>query len=178
MKYKYFLLFIGQKQEQWSHNAHHMYGYPLILIVYIATINLSILIFYYLYCFSDFVVFYFLLAFGADKRRPVWCLLEPSATFARRVAGNIRFCVFWMKHFLATDIAVYINLVANFTLVPFEFVRTVRAGDFKSKTTHKFFLLLLNSASLFSALHEPCSAAFVYHSKAFLQFFLTPSPYS
>lgn len=113
-----------------------MYGYPLILIVYIATINLSILIFYYLYCFSDFVVFYFLFAFGADKRSPVLCLLEPSATFARRVAGKIRFCVFWMKHFLATDIAVDVNLVANFTLVPFEFVGTVRAGDFISVSRH------------------------------------------
>lgn len=113
-----------------------MYGYPLILIVYIATINLSILIFYYLYCFSDFVVFYFLFAFGADKRSPIGSLLEPSATFARRIAGTIRFRVFWMKHFLATDIAVDVNLVANFTLVPFEFVGTVRAGDFISVSRH------------------------------------------
>ena len=82
------------------------------------------------------MMFYFFFAFRADKRSPVWSLLEPSATFARRVAGKIRFCVFGMKHFLATDIAVYINLVANFTLVPFEFVRTVRAGDFIGVSRH------------------------------------------
>ena len=80
----------------------------------------SILIFHNLYCFSYFVGFNFLLAFGADKKSPIGSLLEPSATFARRVTGNIRFRVFGIKHFLATDIAVDVNLIANFTLVPFE----------------------------------------------------------
>ena len=88
------------------------------------------LAFFYLQCISNFMMFYFFFAFGADKRIPAWSLLEPSATFARRVARKIRFCVFWVKHFLATDIAVDINLITNFTLVPFKFVRTVRAGDF------------------------------------------------
>ena len=94
------------------------------------------LVFFYLYCFSNFVVFYFLFAFWADKRSPIWSFLEPSATFARRIVGKIRFRVLGIKHFLATDIAVDINLIANFTLVPFEFVGAVGTGDFISVSRH------------------------------------------
>ena len=114
-------------------------GWTLFILKFCILCISASLAFFYLYGISYFVGFNFLLAFGADKKSPIGSLLEPSATFARRVTGNIRFRVFGIKHFLATDIAVDINLIANFTLVPFKFVGTIRTGNFIGVTWHVSF---------------------------------------
>lgn len=95
-----------------------------------SVIFLFILHLLHLYCSPNFARFYFLLAFRTDKRNPVLCFIEPTATFARWIFGKKRFFIIGIQQLLATYIAVQINLVANFTIVPFKLVRAIWTGYF------------------------------------------------
>lgn len=80
----------------------------------------SLPVFFHHNRFSDFVVFYFIVAFRTDNRHPIFRHLEPAATFARRVIVHIRF-VLGIQQLLPAHIAVQINLLAHFAIVPIEF---------------------------------------------------------
>ena len=105
-----------------------------------SVIFLFILHHLHLYCSPNFARFYFLLAFRTDIRSPSLCFIEPTATFARRIFGEKRFFIIGTQQLLATNIAVQINLVANFTIVPFKFVRAIGTGDFISVYWHINFI--------------------------------------
>ena len=97
-----------------------------------------LLLCYHLYCSPNFAPFYFLLAFRTDIRSPSLCFIEPTATFARRIFGKKRFFIIGIQQLLATYIAVQINLVANFTIVPFKFVRAIWTGYFVGVCRHYY----------------------------------------
>ena len=103
----------------------------------------SLFLFHHLSCIPNHTRFYFLLAFRTDKRNPVLCFIEPTATFARWIFGKKRFFIIGIQQLLATYIAVQINLVANFTIVPFKFVGAIGTGDFVSVYWHINFTYLI-----------------------------------